>query len=90
MKIIIKERSNQDWVLHELQVAYQAKSHEVDAWIIAHDAFTVSNKFAELTFQSELSAVWTKAKDWKRTYQELAKAQMVKEEEFKEVLATLE
>ena len=63
MKIIIKEHSNHNWVLQELQIAYQAKTREVDTWKKAREALIASNKFAEITFQSELSVVKIKAKD---------------------------
>ena len=63
MKIVIKKCSNQDWVLHELQVAYQAETREVDTWKKAHDALVASRKLTRLTFQSEIDVVPKEGED---------------------------
>ena len=90
MRVIINERSNQDWVLQELQVAYQAKTREVKTWRKAHKALSASYQFAELTFQSELNVIKNEVEEWKKTCQELANAQNHKEGEYKEELVALE
>ena len=90
MKVIINESSNQDWVLKELQVAYQAETREVETWKKGHKDLPTSYNFAKFTFQSEINAMKKKVEDCKKTCQELTNAHINKEDKYKEDLATLE